>query len=103
MSFGMRHLAGDEALRQRIIDDPACVPNIVEELLRLYSFVNTRRYVIHDVDLEGVQMKAGDAILVPLMMVGWDEQLNSCPHQASVDRGVYRHGAFGSEIGRAHV
>src|SRR3546814_8847908 len=43
-------------------------------------------------------MKAGDAILVPLMMVGWDEQLNSCPHQASVDRGVYRHGAFGSGI-----
>ncbi len=98
MSFGMRHLARDEALRQRIIDDPDCINNVIEELMRLYSFVNTRRYVTEDTEVNGVSMKAGDPILVPLMMVGWDDHMNVCPHQASVDRGVYRHGAFGTGI-----
>lgn len=98
MSFGMRHLARDEALRQRIIENPGCIDNVVEELLRLYSFVNTRRYVTQDTEVDGVRMKVGDPILVPLMMIGWDERMNQCPHQASVDRGVYRHGAFGTGI-----
>jgi cytochrome P450 len=98
MTFSMRHLAGDEALRQRIIDEPTCVGSLADELLRAYSVVNTRRYVVEDVVVEGVQMRTGDPILVPTMMVGWDEQLNSCPHQVSVDRGPPRHGAFGVGI-----
>src|SRR3546814_698087 len=44
MSFGMRHLAHDENLRRRAIDDPAVIPDLVEELLRRYAFVATPRY-----------------------------------------------------------
>src|SRR3546814_6296986 len=43
MSFGMRHLAHDDGLRQRAIDDPAVIPSMVEELLRRYAFVATDR------------------------------------------------------------
>ena len=98
MSFGMRHLAHDEALRQRAIDDPAVIPNMVEELLRRYAFVATPRYIVQDTELEGVQLKAGDRILAPLPLIGWDEKLNEDPATVSVERQFYRHAAFGSGI-----
>lgn len=98
MSFGMRHLAHDEKLRQRAIDDPDVIPDMVEELLRRYAFVATPRYIVQDTQLEGVQLKAGDCILAPLPLIGWDEKLNEDPATVSVERQFYRHAAFGSGI-----
>ena len=98
MSFGMRHLAHDEALRQRAIDDPDVIPDLVEELLRRYAFVATPRYIVADTELEGVKLFAGDCILAPLPLVGWDEGLNPDPKSVSVERQFYRHAAFGSGI-----
>jgi cytochrome P450 len=98
MSFGMRHLAHDEALRQRAIDDPDVIPDLVEELLRRYAFVATPRYIVADTELEGVKLFAGDCILAPLPLVGWDEGLNPDPKTVSVERQFYRHAAFGSGI-----
>ncbi|HEV7341673.1 MAG TPA: cytochrome P450 [Sphingopyxis sp.] len=98
MSFGMRHLAHDEKLRQRAIDDPAVIPDLVEELLRRYAFVATPRYIVQDTELEGVQLRAGDCILAPLPLVGWDEGLNPDPKRVSVERQFYRHAAFGAGI-----
>ncbi len=98
MSFGMRHLAHDEKLRQRAIDDPAVIPNMVEELLRRYAFVATPRYIVEDTELEGAQLRAGDCILAPLPLVGWDEGLTEDPKTVSVERQFYRHAAFGSGI-----
>jgi cytochrome P450 len=98
MSFGMRHLAHDPALRQRAIDDPGTIPNLVEELLRRYAFVATPRYVVEDIELEGAALKAGDSILAPLPLVGWDETLNPDPETVSIERQFYRHAAFGSGV-----
>jgi cytochrome P450 len=98
MSFGMRHLAHDEKLRQRAIDDPAVIPNMVEELLRRYAFVATPRYVTEDTELGGAHLRAGDCILAPLPLVGWDEALTEDPKTVSVERQFYRHAAFGSGI-----
>lgn len=98
MSFGLRHLAHDEKLRQRAIHDPAIIPDLVEELLRRYAFVSTPRFIVQDTMLEGAQLKAGDSILAPLPLVGWDEKLNEDAKTVSVDRQFYRHAAFGSGI-----
>ena len=98
MSFGLRHLAHDDKLRQRAIDDPAVIPDMVEELLRRYAFVAAPRFIVEDTILEGAQLKAGDAILAPLPLVGWDEGLNPDPESVSVERQFYRHAAFGSGI-----
>lgn len=98
MSFGMRHLAHDEKLRQRGIEDPAVIPNLVEELLRRYAFVATPRFVVEDIELEGAKLRAGDCILAPLPLVGWDEGLTEDPKTVSVERPFYRHAAFGSGI-----
>lgn len=98
MSFGMRHLAHDEALRAKAIADPAVIPDLVEELLRRYAFVATPRYIVEDTELEGVKLTAGDCILAPLPIVGWDPKLNPEPEVVSVERAFYRHAAFGSGI-----
>ena len=98
LSFGMHYLASDEALRQRILDNPECIKNLPDELLRRFTVVNTRRYANYDVDVQGVTIRKGDAILIPTMMVGWEEKLNASPHDVSVDRGVPRHGGYGNGI-----
>lgn len=98
MSFGMRHLANDPALRQRIIDDPDCIYNVVEELMRRYGFVNTPRYVVQDTKLLGIDLKAGDSILVPTLVVGLDERLNPDPETVTIDRPAFRHAGFGSGV-----
>lgn len=98
LSFGMRHLAHDEALRQRMIDDPDCIPAAVEELMRRYTFISLPRYVTRDTQLGGLQLFEGDSILVPLMQVGWDDKANPDPERVSLDRPVCKHIAFGTGI-----
>ncbi|MFZ4687974.1 MAG: cytochrome P450 [Polymorphobacter sp.] len=98
MTFGMRHLAHDETLRQRIIDDPSCIPAVVEELMRRYVFVTTPRYITADYELGGAHLKAGDSILVPLAMVGWDPAMTKDPETVSIDRPTCKHAGFGSGI-----
>lgn len=98
LAFGMRHLARDEALRTRLIDDPDSAPGVVEELMRRYTFVSVPRYVAQDTEIGGVTMRAGDSVLVPLAMVGWDEKLTECPAEVRLDRPHCRHAAFGSGV-----
>lgn len=98
MTFGMHHLAHDAALRQRIINDPAVIPTVVEELMRRYTFVSTPRYVTADTMLFGAQLRAGDSILVPLAMVGWDPKVTKDPETVSIDRPTCKHAGFGSGV-----
>jgi len=98
LAFGMRHLAHDEALRSRMIEDPEAIPAIVEELMRRYTFVSTPRYITQDTEIGGVKVYQGDSVLVPLHMVGWDEKLTSCPAEVRLDRPHCRHAGFGSGI-----
>ncbi len=98
MTFGMRHLAHDAALRQRMMDDPDSIPRAVDELVRRYAFILPPRIITQDTIVEGVALKAGEFILVPTMMVGWDEALQSDPEQVTLDRPTCKHAGFGSGV-----
>lgn len=98
LSFGMRHLAGDAALRQRMIDDPDCIPAAVEELLRRYTFVALPRYVMHETQLGGITLSEGDSILVPLMAISWDDRVAPEPEKVMIDRPPCKHAAFGTGV-----
>ncbi|MEP3225756.1 MAG: cytochrome P450 [Parasphingorhabdus sp.] len=98
LSFCMKHLAANPALQQRIIEDPACIANVTEELLRRYSFVNLPRQISEDTQLGGQTLRQGEKIICPLAMIGWEDKLNDDPMTVSVDRKHFRHGAFGSGI-----
>ena len=98
LAFGMRHLANDEDLRNKLTDDPDSTPAVVDELMRRYAFVSVARYVTEDTVVGGLEMRAGDSVLVPLAMVGWDEKLTECPAEVRLDRPHCRHAAFGSGV-----
>jgi cytochrome P450 len=66
MTYGMRHLAQHPELQGELRRDHSKIPAVVERMLRLYTFVNTNRLVKKDVVLDGVTLKAGDLIWLPL-------------------------------------
>ncbi|MCU1456206.1 MAG: Cytochrome [Actinomycetia bacterium] len=60
-------LATHPELRQQLVDDPACVPAAVEELLRFLTPVMViPRSVKQDVEMRGVELQAGDAVMLVL-------------------------------------
>jgi len=62
MAYGMRHLAGDKALQATLRGEPGRIPDTVEEFMRRFTFVNTVRVAVQDTELDGVQIKEGEAL-----------------------------------------
>lgn len=62
MTYGMRHLAADPELQERLRRDRSLIPDTVEWLLRRYTFVNTNRLVMQDTELGGATIKAGELV-----------------------------------------
>lgn len=96
LSWTFRFLALNPEHRRQIVEDPAVIPGAVEELLRVHSFVNPARTLNHDAEFAGVQMKAGERILLATAMVAQDP--DEFPDEAIVrfDRPANRHMAFGA-------
>ena len=86
MTYGMRHLARDQALQTRLRQDPSLIPATVETLLRLYTFVNTIRVVMRETELDGVTLKPGELIWCVL----WGGS-----NDPDAETGGPRHMAFG--------
>ncbi len=66
MTYGMRHLAAHPELQEELRRDRSKIPALIERMLRLYTFVNTNRLVKKDIVLDGVTIRAGELIWVPL-------------------------------------
>jgi cytochrome P450 len=96
LSYATYHLATHPDDRQRIVDDPALVPQAVEELLRAYSIVMTMRRVQRDQDFLGCPMKEGDIVLVSTISANRDDQAFEQPCTVDLDRGESAHIAFGA-------
>jgi cytochrome P450 len=62
MTYGIRHLAKNPAMQEQLRRDRSLIPDAVEKLLTLYTFVNTHRIVKHDTQLDGVRIKAGEMV-----------------------------------------
>lgn len=97
MAFVMRHLASHPADREALRNDPAKIPAATNEMMRRYGIVATSRVIRHDVAYRGVNMRKGDAVLVPNMLAGLDECLFPDPLRVDFDRpNAGQHAAFGN-------
>ncbi|MET0449624.1 MAG: cytochrome P450, partial [Aeromicrobium sp.] len=67
----------------------------VEELLRFFSFTNIPRRVREDTHFAGVDMKAGEALLLCNSLVSRSDAENADPLVVDFQREVARHSAFG--------
>ena len=90
------HLATHQDDRRQIVDDPACIPDAVEELLRAYAIVTTGRLITRDVEWNGCPMKAGDRVLLPTASANRDDAAFENSTSVYLSRQANRHIAFGA-------
>lgn len=95
---GARFLALNPGHRQQLIDDPALVPNAVEELIRRHGLVNTARLITQDTEFQGMRLKEEEQILVPNHLYGLDERQVDNPLVVDFTRPhpEQHHAAFGN-------
>ncbi|HEX3392729.1 MAG TPA: cytochrome P450 [Solirubrobacteraceae bacterium] len=108
---GMRALMEDPEQRQLLIDDPALVPQAVEESLRMFpAFAHFRRTATKDTELGGRQIKAGERVVMWYVSSNRDESRfedpdrfelrrwpkRGCSPEASVPPASVEHQAFGA-------
>lgn len=94
MTFFMLHLARNPEFQRHLRDHPEEIDVAVEELLRRYSFVNTKRRVARDVVFEGVQMRKDDKVTVSLAAASNDSRWVDDPERVDLSRGRCPHVAF---------
>lgn len=97
LGFVFYYLARDPALRRRIVDDPACIPQAIEEFLRYESSavlggrVATREAVFH-----GVQLKPGDRVVTANIAGNRDPAVFKDPDRIDFDRKTNQHLSLGA-------
>jgi cytochrome P450 len=96
LAFAFRFLAEHPDHRRQLVDESDVVAGAVEELLRVFSFVNMGRTVVDDVEFAGVQMKAGDRLLASTTLAAMDPDEFHDPLVVDFRRRANRHLAFGA-------
>jgi cytochrome P450 len=97
ISLGVVGLLNHPEQLRRIAEDPTRTPLAVEELLRYFSIVEaaTSRVATEDVQVGGVEIKAGEGVVVSGLSANWDPEAFENPEELDVQRGARNHVAFG--------
>lgn len=95
LGFMAWHLAEHPDDRHRLVNDPAILTNALEEMLRRFSLANMSRVVAEDIELNGVQLKKDDVILIPLTRASLDPRQYDNPEVVNFDNDNRKHLAFG--------
>jgi cytochrome P450 len=94
-------LGRDANYRRRLVDDPACIPTAIEEMLRYETPVPyVPRVATRDTELGGCPIAAGDDIVLLLGSANTDAHAHERPDVIDFDRSSIRHLAFGGGIHR---
>ncbi len=95
LTFTAHCLATHPDIRRALREEPALIPNAIEEFLRRYGIPNTARLITHDFEHNGVQFKAGEQVLLSKTLHGLDDRRFPDPLRVDIRRDVRRHAAFG--------
>lgn len=89
------YLASHPEQRKVLVEDPSKLPAAIEELLRwLTPVMMIPRAIKQDVEMEGVQLLAGDSVMLAIGAANGDESEFPDP-SVDFDRNPNRHVAFG--------
>lgn len=95
LSFMMIYLARHPETVEEMRSDPKKLLRGVEELFRRFAVVSDARYVVQDMEFHGVQLKAGDLILLPTALHGLDDSQHDDPMKVDLSRpNVAAHSTF---------
>lgn len=95
ISWSLRHLARHPEIRAALVADLSQCESAAEEMLRLYAMALPKRRVTHDLTFHGVDMRAGDRVLVSTPSADRDPAIFTDPGHAHLDRADNPHMAFG--------
>ena len=94
-------LAQNPGHRRQLVEDPALIPNAIEEMLRWETPVMTiARVAVADYELGGCPVHEGDQVMVLIGSANTDEAEVPDGDQVRFDREVNPHIAFGGGIHR---
>lgn len=91
----MREIATDQALQQRLRDNPEEIPGAIDEFTRAFGVSAPSRTVTRDMEFHGVTMKKGESVLLPTFVAGRDPRAWPNPHVIDITRKP-RHLTFGT-------
>lgn len=94
LGFFFRHLAENPEQQAFLRANPDRIDKAIEEMLRRFSVVTVHRMCKVDVEVGGVQMKAGDWITINDSLGSLDPDEFADPMQVDLDRKNVRHLAF---------
>lgn len=110
---GMKLLIEHPDQLQELVDNPALIPNAVEEFLRYEPAVmQFRRTAMADVELGGKQIKKGDKVLMFYTSANRDEDYFEAPQVLDIHRdnakehrafGIGEHFCLGSHLARLEL
>ncbi|MEU7811805.1 cytochrome P450 [Pseudonocardia sp. NPDC049154] len=101
MSGAVYHFATHPEIRKDLIAHPELIPNAVEETVRLYPpVVAPARTVRKDVEIGGVQLKAGDRIALNYAAASRDPEACANPTEFDIRRTDIVQAAFGVGVHR---
>jgi cytochrome P450 len=113
LASGIYRLATEPALQQALRDDPAKLPNFVEELLRLDGSVAALvRVAAHDTEFGGTKIPAGAPVILCTGSANRDETHWPNPNEFRLDRpnprlhltfGYGRHACVGMHVARQEL
>ena len=100
IGMGSLLLLRDDALRARLVADPALIEAAVEEFLRFVSPVqfSPRRVALEDVEIGGVLVQKGEGLFMSLPSANRDESMFGDPDSIDIGRDASQHLTFGYGI-----
>jgi cytochrome P450 len=96
MTFIAYFLATHPEHRRQLAKQPALIPNAVDEMLRWLSLPSIARCIVRDMDFHGVRLRAGEQVLMPLLLAGTDDQVHDDALSVRFDRPVTKSLTFGA-------
>lgn len=96
LSFIMLYLARNPEQYRRLVQDPARIPQAIEELIRINGVSVPERGATHDFEYRGVAFRTNDRIIFLTQVMGFDERAVSEPERVDFDRETSPHLSFGA-------
>ncbi|MEM5388820.1 cytochrome P450 [Paraburkholderia phymatum] len=99
LGWQVRHLAEHPKHQAALRQNPAQIPDAIEELLRAYAAVTTNRRCIKETTINGIKLMPGDMIALPTPLANNDPEAFDEPQTVKLDRKP-RHLSFGGGVHR---
>lgn len=96
LGWQFRHLAENPDDQRVLEKNRDAITPAIEEMFRRFSIVSLTRRVTNDVDVAGVQMKAGDIVAIPSPLISRDDAAFEGGENVDISAGNRRHMAFGT-------